>query len=218
MKRFAIFITALLAVAGNAYAEDKVQVKDFTIVSGKTVMAEIVLNNSDAQYTAIQADLYLPDGLELVTEGDDYKYELSRMSDSHSLSIGKHSGFYRLVLSSSKTELLTGNSGKVISLKIKADTGLAKGKQNGSLKNAKIAKADGSGWIYDGVPFQISVVESILGDANSDGELDERDLNAIVSHIMGDTPDNFDKEAADLNGDKQVNAADIVKLVDLLSK
>ena len=49
MKRFAIFITALLAVAGNAYAEDKVQVKDFTIVSGKTVMAEIVLNNSDAQ-------------------------------------------------------------------------------------------------------------------------------------------------------------------------
>ena len=209
---------ALLAMAGNAFAEDKALVKDFAIVPGKTTMAEIVLSNPDAQYTAIQVDLYLPNGLELTTEGDDYKYELSRVSNSHSLSIGKQSGYYRIVLSSSKSEVLTGNSGKVIGLSIKANASLAKGTLNGSLKNVKIAKADGSGWIYNEVPFQISVVESIKGDANSDGEVDERDLKAIIRHIMGDTPDDFDEDAADLNGDKKVNAADIVMLIDLLGK
>lgn len=205
-------------MAGSAFAEDNVQVKDFAVVPGKAGMAEIVLNNPDAQYTAIQADLYLPDGLELVTEGDDYKYELSRVTDSHSLSIGKHSGYYRLVLSSSKTELLTGNSGTVISLSIKADAGLAKGTLDGSLKNVKIAKADGSGWIYDEVSFQILVVDVIKGDANSDGELDERDVTAIAMHIIGDTPDNFDEEAANLNGDDKIDAADIVELINLLGK
>lgn len=57
------------------------------------------------------------------------------------------------------------------------------------------------------------VVERLISDANNDGKVDEEDLNAIVSHIMGDTPENFDKEAADINGDDKVDAADIVHLV-----
>lgn len=62
-------------------------------------------------------------------------------------------------------------------------------------------------------------VELLPGDANSNGEVNIDDLNVIVNHIIiGDTPDIFDEDAADLNGDKKVNATDIVKLVDLLDK
>lgn len=64
----------------------------------------------------------------------------------------------------------------------------------------------------------VLVIELLPGDANSNGKVDIDDLNAIVNYIMGDTPDNFDEDAADLNGDKVVNAVDIVKLIDLLDK
>lgn len=58
--------------------------------------------------------------------------------------------------------------------------------------------------------------ELLPGDANGDGELNETDRNYIVRHIMGDTPEDFDEEAADLNGDKTVNTVDLVKLINLL--
>ena len=47
--------------------------------------------------------------------------------------------------------------------------------------------------------------------------MDQNDLNAIVSHIMGEDPEGFYESLADLNGDDQVNAADIVKLVSILN-
>ena len=64
----------------------------------------------------------------------------------------------------------------------------------------------------------VLTVELLLGDVNGDGEVDNKDLIAITKYILGETIKNFDEKAADLNGDKKVNAADIVKLVDLLGK
>lgn len=56
------------------------------------------------------------------------------------------------------------------------------------------------------------------GDANGDGKLSETDRNYIVRHIMGDTPDDFDEEAANLNGDEKIDVADIVLLNQLLGE
>lgn len=58
----------------------------------------------------------------------------------------------------------------------------------------------------------------LMGDANSDGEVDERDVQAIANHIMGDTPDDFDEEAADLNGDDKIDVVDVVLLNQLLGE
>ena len=65
--------------------------------------------------------------------------------------------------------------------------------------------------------ISVSTDSFIKGDANRDGVVDEKDVNTIVSHIMGGIPENFDEEAADLNGDKKVNVADIVELNKLLA-
>ena len=61
-------------------------------------------------------------------------------------------------------------------------------------------------------------VELLPGDVNSDGELSETDRNYIVRHIMGDTPDDFDEKAANLNGDEKIDVADIVLLNQLLGE
>jgi hypothetical protein len=63
------------------------------------------------------------------------------------------------------------------------------------------------------IPYEISFNK--LGDVNDDGDCDERDLKAIVSHIMGETPDgdDFNEYAADVNCDGEVNVDDVVLFV-----
>lgn len=58
----------------------------------------------------------------------------------------------------------------------------------------------------------------LIGDANDDGELTDADVKAIACHILGNTPTEFNKKMADVNGDNKVNVADIVELNNLIGK
>ena len=51
------------------------------------------------------------------------------------------------------------------------------------------------------------------GDVNGDGIVDSTDIKIIISHIMGEQPENFNIEEADTNGDDDVNIADVVKII-----
>lgn len=53
----------------------------------------------------------------------------------------------------------------------------------------------------------------LLGDVDNSNIVDEKDLDMLVSYIMGDTPDGFDMEKADVNEDGEINVADIVEIV-----
>ena len=57
---------------------------------------------------------------------------------------------------------------------------------------------------------------SMFGDVNGDNKVDSNDLNDLVSYIMGIIPPHFNKDVADLDNDNKVNAADIVKMVNIL--
>lgn len=59
--------------------------------------------------------------------------------------------------------------------------------------------------------------ELTFGDVNIDFIVDNTDLKATTNYIMGKNPENFFENLADLNGDKDVNAADVVKLVTILN-
>lgn len=58
--------------------------------------------------------------------------------------------------------------------------------------------------------------ETLYGDVNGDGMVNVLDLIAIVTYIMGGSPDPFDLEAADLNGDGIVNILDVVFNVNII--
>ena len=206
-------IVALLAIAGRAFAEDKLQVKDFKVGAGRTAKMEIVLINPDAKYTAFETDIYLPEGLELVKQDDVFLVETSRTAESHSASVSQKTGYYKLVLSSTMNEELSGTDGTVVTLTVKANANITVGNKTGYLKKIKLARNDNTGIIIDEEAFEIEVLSYIPGDVNSNGEVDENDIIAIVKHIMGNTPDVFNIDAADVNGDKVVNVADIVEIV-----
>ena len=49
---------------------------------------------------------------------------------------------------------------------------------------------------------------AVKGDVNGDGVVDEDDVNDVISHVQGDTPEVFDAIAADVNEDGVVNYDD----------
>ena len=64
----------------------------------------------------------------------------------------------------------------------------------------------------------VNIKEILDGDVNLDGKVDKSDLNLLVDYIMGKNPVDFYKSFADLNGDKKINAADVVILVKHIKK
>lgn len=62
-----------------------------------------------------------------------------------------------------------------------------------------------------------NIKEYIDGDVNLDKKINWDDVNALVDYIMCNAVDNFYEGLADLNGDGHIDAADVVKLVDMVN-
>ena len=63
----------------------------------------------------------------------------------------------------------------------------------------------------------IGSAETKEGDViGNDGVVDEKDVDALMSHLMGSTPAGFNAAAADVNKDGKVNVADIVALINII--
>ena len=60
--------------------------------------------------------------------------------------------------------------------------------------------------------------DEVEGDVNGDGVVNDADVKDVASHIMGMTPKGFNKDAADVNNDNKVNAADIVLINKIINK
>jgi hypothetical protein len=58
----------------------------------------------------------------------------------------------------------------------------------------------------------------MLGDVNNDGNLNNEDLNAMSDYITDGKTENFIFKNADVNGDKKVNVADIVRIINIIKK
>ncbi|MDO4510996.1 MAG: leucine-rich repeat protein [Bacteroidales bacterium] len=54
----------------------------------------------------------------------------------------------------------------------------------------------------------------IMGDVNGDGLLDVSDVSAMISYVLGDVPDPFIIEVADLTGDGNIDISDVTTLIE----
>lgn len=98
----------------------------------------------------------------------------------------------------------------------------------GSVKNFNAADMDGDGKITVTDVSQLSLMlheqksknNSVLkGDANSDGKINQRDLDLISSRAVNAyTGDKFDTTAADMNGDGEIDSIDVSKVMQLVKK
>ena len=121
MRKILIMILCLVASL-SAGAVDKFYINDFTINPGENKQVEIMLDN-DSIYTALQADIYLPDGLTIEQEDGDYLFELTdRKGRNHTISSTMlSSGAIRILIASQTLKTFSGNSGALVTFNIIAD-------------------------------------------------------------------------------------------------
>jgi subtilisin family serine protease len=56
-----------------------------------------------------------------------------------------------------------------------------------------------------------------VGDVNEDGNLDIADATLLQQFVVGENPDNFNEELADVNGDGEINTQDIIAHLDIIT-
>ena len=112
-----------MAPAQAADGAAALSIEGFNIEAGGTAEMKIDLTNPNDDITLVQFDMYLPAGLSISKDGDEYEVDLARTSyKKHSLDLGtSFDDFTRFLLWSSKNNVLDGNSGTIITVKLKAD-------------------------------------------------------------------------------------------------
>ena len=66
------------------------------------------------------------------------------------------------------------------------------------------------------VSYTVAIEAVMPGDANRDGKVNAADIVAIVNHINGNTPKVFSKKAADIDGNDEVNEADVEAIAKII--
>ena len=199
----------------KASPTDFFTVENATSFTNSTVNVPVSLTN-EKNITAFQCDIYLPNGLAIATVEDEYDFTFAgRETRSHTISSELQSdGAIRVAAFSSKNSPFSGNNGELfnIPLAIPEITGDFKVEIKNIVlvddKNAEQATVD--------VSFWVSVRDFITGDANSDHKVSISDATTTVSYILGENPEPFLLQAADVTSDGNITITDVTGIVDIL--
>ena len=141
----------LLAITNSIFAADVITIDDFKITAGETKSVNITLSN-DAEYVGFQFDLYLPDSISI----ESYSADRSRIPENTALSMSKQQdGSYRFITMAIDVEPITGNSGTIITLNVKAARGMSIGDDTGYFRKVKLSKSNATGPTYSEFSFPI---------------------------------------------------------------
>ena len=115
----------ILFIAFALFASLNVMADDITVVPGETFTLDINMDNAD-EVCAWQATVVLPEGIELVRKGTSYAVSLSdRHAPSYGVQVFRKSSTsneYTIIAYSASLVPLTGNSGSVATLTLRAST------------------------------------------------------------------------------------------------
>ena len=97
-------------------------VEDFSIEAGETKEMLIDLNNPNTQVTLVQFDLSLPTGLSIAVQDDELAIDIAGRTtwQKHSLQANAVGEITRFLLASNSNKVISGTSGAIISIILKA--------------------------------------------------------------------------------------------------
>lgn len=149
-------LVAFLGLSANLMA-DNLEIGDAIILKGATQTVSIKLTNTRTNYVGFQMDLYLPDGVTI----DKSQTTLSnRFASGESITIGKQTdGAYRLVYTSLSLTPITGTSGTIINLALKASDTSTGG--TATVQNVLFGTANSESITLEDVSFNVSVTDQI---------------------------------------------------------
>ncbi len=185
------------------------------VVSGQTIVIPIALINQDP-ITAIQAELYLPSGIEPNYNDDDQFVWLddTRKGRGHVVSATINAVATRIMVSSSRNAAFQGNEGTVLYISLKVNPEQVTGVYGIDLKNIILSSTSGEMFEAPNVKINVGVAAYHSGDANGDGYIDDTDYVITANYILAQNPSNFVFSAADMSGDGRVYVNDLPLIID----
>lgn len=183
---------------------------DTTAYHGDTIVIPIAMSNT-SDISAVQTDIFLPDGLELLKEDGEYIIEpSSRLTGTHTLmSNNVSNGGIRLLCFSSNGSPLNGNDGDLFYLIVKVANN-ADGDYTIALRNTVLTTTEAVDLHIPDITANVNVYTYILGDANDSRTVTVTDIVTTAKYILEMNPQPFVFAAADVNADQIITASDIV--------
>ena len=214
MKHGIISFALILFVALTSTGRDRLYIENFNIAAGETLQVPVLLLN-DTAYCGLQTDLFLPEGLSLDMEYDEYIIDLtSRKDNSHTVASRLlDNGAIRIYVSSVNAKAFSGNNGAIMTLSLTASNSFS-GQAVIELKKSVCAEPLGTRHQLEDETCLVNPtdVPGIKGDVNGDNEVNIADINAIINCILSGNMVN----SADVNGDGEVNIADVNVVIDII--
>lgn len=198
-------------------ANDRFYIEDFNINPGETLTVSILLDN-EAEYTAFQCDLYLPEGLSVEQEDGDYIFDLTnRKGRDHMItSQAQADGSIRVISYSPSIKPYSGNNGALVIFNLAASSDF-EGPATILLKNTLFTTVGGIE-----VPFAdetctvTQTATALRGDVDGNGLVNISDVTALIDYLLSGNASGINVVSADANGDNSVNISDVTALIDYL--
>lgn len=160
----------LFAWSIGLHADNIISVNEVSIRPGST--AELIVsleNDADFKVYAYDFRLYLPDGIEVDTKTNgSYNFTLKERNADHSTNVQMTSDGAIQFGVNSPTLYLTGNSGPVLGIILKASAELAEGTYQASIKRITYANKEAQTVHPDNISFDIEVRNLVVLDENSE--------------------------------------------------
>ena len=183
--------------------------------TGTTVAFPISMTNQ-SEITALQMDLYLPDGISIVNdeEGDALIEMTDRASKNHTASCNRMpDGSYRIICYSTKNTVFSGNSGELLNVMLSVSADINDGDYEISATNIELSDKTGTAYTGQDIKVTVTVQSYMLGDTDNNGKHTINDAVCIINHILNQPCPVFIETAADLDGNGKITINDAVLLI-----
>lgn len=153
MKRY-LFSLYILLMGVTVMKASSISVGDLTMKPGETKTVTVRLSNTEKNLVGFQMDLSLPEGISLNKSGCSLS---SRFTDSsQELTIGKQTdGSYRLISTSMNLKPISGTSGTLLTLSLKASNVTAGG--TATIRNIVFATSTSQSVTMSNTTFSVNV-------------------------------------------------------------
>ena len=199
------------------------------VQSGTTSTLSLNLKNVAEDITAIQCDIYLPEGVEWASTIDKrgnkvltqptFNTETERTDETyHTITpvTQMSNGAYRVMCYSMQKEVFLDNDGAVLDIPVTISEEMEDGDYSVVIKDIYLTDTKTNQHIVDEVISKLTVFSYTSGDVNADGLINITDIVSVISYILEDAPESFIFKAADVNEDGIINITDIVGIIDII--
>lgn len=155
-------------VVKSVETADKLTIDNFSIMAGSTSQVAINLTNA-IDYTALQLDLYLPEGLTIAKEDGIYLIDkTNRFTANHVvMSADQKDGAVRIVAYSPYNSNIKGNTGALLMLNLVADKNIPTEVATIYIKNALLSTNDVNSQDYKTPDTSCTVLPTVSGAETS---------------------------------------------------